>query len=392
MKRRWLGGFGLLTAFCVHAGVREVGPNRKYPTPCKAIAAAKSGDRIEIDAAGTYQGDVCGWHTDNLTIVGVNGRPVIDAAGRNAQGKGTWVISGSNTTVENIEFTGAQVSDNNGAAIRQEGPNLTVRHCFFHHNEEGILTGADPSSRILVENTEFAANGYEDGLSHNIYVGRVAEFRLQYSYSHDAISGHLVKSRARRNFIFYNRLSGETGTGSYELDLPNGGLSYVIGNLIEQGPQTENPTMVSYAEEGASNPDSYLYFINNTLVNHRADGLFLAVTATIPPPLVQNNIFSGPGEMINRPVAKLSNNVVKEAGFVNPDDFDYHLTADSAARDAGVDPGSALRPVFQYVHPTCFEVRQTQGAAIDAGAFEFEGGKGAAPSCGGASVSGPGHR
>src|SRR5690349_4093852 len=109
------------------ASVREVGPGRKYDTPCRAIAAAGKGDRIEIDAAGIYRGDVCAWNIDHLTLIGVNGRPKIDAAGRISQGKAIWVIGGANTTVENIEFTGALAADNNGAGIRQEGPNLTVR-------------------------------------------------------------------------------------------------------------------------------------------------------------------------------------------------------------------------------------------------------------------------
>jgi hypothetical protein len=64
---------------------------------------------------------------------------------------------------------------------------------------------------------------------------------MQYCYSHHANVGHLLKSRALINYILYNRLSDElTGTSSYELDLPSGGTSYVIGNVIEQGPNSQN--------------------------------------------------------------------------------------------------------------------------------------------------------
>src|SRR5215813_15676939 len=99
------------------AAVLQVGPKYAYATPCQAIAVAQPGDRIEIDARGTYRGDVCGWQTSDLTLVGVNGRPKIDAAGRHSHGKAIWVISGSNTTVENIEFTGTRVPNHNGAGI-----------------------------------------------------------------------------------------------------------------------------------------------------------------------------------------------------------------------------------------------------------------------------------
>ncbi len=367
------------------AAVRQVGPGQKYATPCKAIAAAKRGDTIEIDASGNYRGDVCAWTTSDLTLRGVNGRARIDAAGRNVQGKGTWVIAGNDTTVENLEFTGAAVPDHNGAAIRQEGANLTVLNCYFHDNEEGILTGANPASKIVVERTEFDRNGYSDGQSHNIYVGRVGEFTLRFSYSHDARIGHLVKSRALRNNILYNRLTGETGTASYELDLPNGGLSYVIGNLIEQGPLSDNETIVAYGEEGLVNPDSRLYFVNNTVVNHDKTGTFLAVNVRVSPPLIQNNVFSGPGELVVPPVGNLSHNVVRSAAFVDAPNYDYHLTKDSVARNFGADPGTSdgfsLRPEFQYVHPVCFEPRKTAGASIDAGAFEFGTGGGRSLEC-----------
>jgi len=51
----------------------------------------------------------------------------------------------------------------------------------MHGNEEGILAGHNRSSRILVEYTEFADNGYGDGLSHNIYVNHAREFTMRFS-------------------------------------------------------------------------------------------------------------------------------------------------------------------------------------------------------------------
>lgn len=376
--------FAALFAASLHASVLQVGPGLKYATPCRAIAAAKRGDTIEIDASGNYRGDVCGWTTSNLIIRGVNGRPQIDAAGRNAQGKGIWVIAGNDTTIENIEFTGAAVSDHNGAGIRQEGANLTVRKCYFHDNEEGILTGANPSSHILVENTEFAGNGYQDGQAHNIYVGRVGEFTLRFSYSHFGVSGHLVKSRALRNYILYNRLTGEAGTASYELDLPNGGLCYVIGNVIQQGPTSENETLVAYGEEGLSNPDHRLYFVHNTVVNRNRTGTFLQVNghSTV---MVQNNIFEGPGAVISPAIGDVSRNVVGGAVFVDPDNYNFRLAAGSPGIDSGVQlgviDGYSLQPEYQYVHPMCFEPRTISGTTIDAGAFEFGGGGGPSPDC-----------
>ena len=376
--------FAALFAAGLHASVLHVGPGLKYATPCRAITAAKRGDIIEIDASGNYRGDVCGWTTSNLTILGVNGRPQIDAGGRSAPGTGLWVIAGSDTIVATRDFTGAAVPDHNGAGIRQEGANLTVRNCYFHDNEEGILTGANPSSHIVVENTEFAGNGYQDGQAHNIYVGRVGEFTLRFSYSHFGVSGHLVKSRALRNYILYNRLTGEAGTASYELDLPNGGLSYVIGNVIQQGSTSENETLVAYGEEGLSNPDHRLYFVHNTVVNRNRTGTFLQVNGRSAV-VAQNNVFHGPGAVISPAIGDVSHNVVGGAVFVDPDNYNFRLAAGSPGIDSGVQlgivDGYSLQPEFQYVHPMCFEPRTIAGTAIDAGAFEFGGGGGASSDC-----------
>jgi len=51
------------------------------------------------------------------------------------------VIRGNDVIVENIEFSGARVPDRNGAGIRPEGRNFTVRNCRFYDCENGILGG-----------------------------------------------------------------------------------------------------------------------------------------------------------------------------------------------------------------------------------------------------------
>ena len=48
-------------------------------------------------------------------------------------------------SVLRLEVYGGTI-DGNGAGIRQEGRNLAVRDCFFHHNQMGILTGNDAAN------------------------------------------------------------------------------------------------------------------------------------------------------------------------------------------------------------------------------------------------------
>ena len=360
--------------------VLRVGKGKQFATPGQAAAAAVDGALVEIDA-GTYAGDVAVWRADDLTIRGVGaengGRAHLRADGKDAGGKGIWVVAGDRTTVENIEFSGAAVPDQNGAGIRLEGAGLTVRNCYFHDNENGIL-GGHPDGDLLVERSEFARNGHGDGQSHNLYVGG-RSFTLRFCNVHHAKVGHNVKSRALKNLILYNRITDEKdGTGSCNIDLPNGGASYVIGNLIQQGPETENSALISYAAEGAKNPSQELYLVNNTLANDRArGGTFVDVKGGRSTVRLVNNIFAGGGTVLAGAEGQQANNVVSDGdpGFVDRDRFDYRLTKGSAAINAGAAAGTAgdveLTPRFEYAHPSGGQGRPTEGA-IDAGAYEFK--------------------
>ena len=180
-------GIAVATAPAAQIRVLRVGPRQRYRRPCQAIAAARPGDRIEIDARGNpYRGDVCEWSTNRVTIIGVHGRAHLEAAGQSSEAKAIWVIAGNDTTIENVEFSGARVPDQNGAGIRQEGANLLVEHCYFHDNQEGILAADSPASSIVIDSSVFARNGAGDGFSHNIYINHVRSFTLRYSYSTDA--------------------------------------------------------------------------------------------------------------------------------------------------------------------------------------------------------------
>jgi hypothetical protein len=353
----------------------HVGPGRRFATPCRAIAQAHPGDTILIDARGNrgYRGDVCAWSTNRLTIEGVRGRAHIDAAGANSEGKAIWVIAGDDTTIENVELSGAHVPDDNGAGIRLQGAGLTLRHCRFDHNQEGILAGDNPASDIVIESSVFTDNGAGDGFSHNIYINHVRSFTLRDSYSTDARVGHLVKSRALRNYILYDRLTGERGTDSYELDLPNGGLSYVIGTVLEQGAGTQNPNMLAFGEEGSLNPDSHLYAVNDTFVNGLRRGAAMLVGSQVRTPVVaENDISVGSPVFVTQGGARTRHDcLTAHPDFVGAATYDYRLRASAPCRRVGRSPGSAqgfsLVPRFQYAGVAA-EVRRTDGGVI-AGAF-----------------------
>jgi hypothetical protein len=357
-------------------GALRVGPGLAYATPCAAFAAATDGAVIEIDAAGSYAGDVCGIARSNLTIRGVNGRPKIDAAGRNAMGKGVWVVQGNNTTIDNVEISGAKVADRNGAALRLDGKHLTLLGSYLHDNENGILTNNDDVSDIVIERTEFANNGYGDGYTHNLYIGQVASLVFRFNWSHDANVGHNLKSRAQTNTIAYNRFSTDgAGAPSYEIDLPNAGLAYVIGNVIQQPANNQNAGMLSFGAEGATNTKQALYVVNNTFINDAAKGTFISVGAGVTTPvLVQNNAFIGPGTVTTQSTAILRTNYQGTSpGFTDRATDNLVPQPASPLYNAGSLPGMdgaiALTPAFAYRHPAASATR-TISAQIDIGAYE----------------------
>jgi hypothetical protein len=323
-------------ASAAEEGLLRVGPQHALNTPSAAARVARDGDTVEIQA-GTYAGDAAVWTQSRLTIRAVGGRAHLRADGASAEGKAIWVIKGADTTIEGIAFSGATVLHRNGAGIRLEGPGLVVRNSYFHDNENGILAGANPQSDILIEHSEFARNGFGDGQSHNLYVGTVRSFTLRYSYVHRAVVGHNVKSRALNTYIVYNRIMDEhDGRGSYAIDLPNGGLSYVIGNLVQQGPANDNPVSIAYGAEGYKNPLNELHVIGYTMVNDDPrGGRFFFIRAGADAVRIVNNVFAGPGELPKAPVELRGNARIEKTDFVDAEKHDYRLRPGARAIGRG---------------------------------------------------------
>ncbi|TMQ58816.1 MAG: hypothetical protein E6K76_06750 [Candidatus Eisenbacteria bacterium] len=377
-------GVAVVLSLCIFhadsvARTLRVGPSRTYTTVRDASQATQDGDTVLVDA-GVYSADVTEWTSNNLVVRGVGGRAYMRSDGVVEQDKGIWVFYGTNFTAENIEFSGAaSVSGWNGAGIRFDTPgNLVLRNCYFHDNEDGILGGADS---ILIEYSVFDHNGHGDGQSHNMYVhGR--SFTIRYSYTHRAWIGHNIKTRARNNYILYNRIMDEAdGESSYSIDIPDCGRSYVIGNVIEQGPSSVNSSMLAYGMESQLGVND-LYVMSNTLVNNLGSGTFMRLRAGSIVKAM-NNIFYGPGTYWSSgsTVTESSNyfepSFNNSPRFANPAAYDFHLTSisPSSVLNAGALPGISstgyiLTPTSQYVYDAQGKTRSLLGL-LDLGAFEY---------------------
>jgi hypothetical protein len=354
--------------------ILQVGPQHPLHKPSDAARVARDNDIIEVEA-GRYVGDIAEWKQSGLLLRGVNGRPTLDGQGRSAEG--IWMFRGNDIVVENIEFTGAKAATRNGSGIRFTGRNLQVRDSLFHHNEDGILTWNDPESDVLIERSVFAHNGFGDGQSHNIYIGRVRRFTLRFSHSHDSKAGHVVKSRARLNYIAYNRITDEDNSdSSYLIDLPEGGEAWVIGNILEKGADSQNPNAISYAAERKDIVQGGLWVINNSFYNRYANATFVANRSKLPV-VIANNVLGGASFLIrDGPGEDRHNYQDPQHVMVDPAAFDFRPLPDSPLIDSAPDPGKSgdvsLWPEFEYVHPASGRKRQHVGK-LDLGAQEFCG-------------------
>lgn len=362
-------------------GVITVGPGKQFQTICAAVAAAVAGSTIEIDA-GIYPNESCTLNLNNVTIKALGGQAHLrwgtgdhtTHASLIPNGKGIFIVQGDNITLENLEFSGAKVADENGAGIRYEGGNLTIRNSKFHDNENGILGQGGLAHTLWIEGSIFERNGYcpSGFCAHNLYIGTMGRFVFFNSKSVDPREGHTLKSRSQVTEILYSFLSTKNSDGSYEIDLPNGGRAFVIGNVIEQGANTGNSSILAWGAEGATNPNPELRVINNTFYNWRTSGAtFVQVSGSVALS-IKNNIFAGGGVQLVGGATDLASNKTSSA-FVNTAAGDFHLTSSSDAINAGVAPGTAggydLTPVWEYVEPAG-KITRTLTGTIDVGAYE----------------------
>ncbi len=375
----------------VDATTWQVGPVRTY-TFCSQVAPlVQDGDTVAIDSAVYVNDPQVEWTANNLYIVGIGGRPRLEAgsiiANDVSNGKGIFITSGAGITIENVEFALAQVPDHNGAGIRQQGPDWQVRYCRFDGNEMGILAGNISNCTTLIEHCEFVNGGspLNPGYQHNVYINHIDTLVFRYNYSHDAIAeGHELKSRANFNFIEYNRIANETSIDSRTIDLPNGGTGVIVGNVIEQGPNSANSNLLGYGLEGLTNPaPNALYITHNTFVNKKTTGSFIQLANGTDSLYLWNNILAGAhtgGYLIGTPdvldsAGNLLFDLVTDPGFADPSAYDYHLQAGSSARDHSSPLnkavlGHSLDATLEYVDQCDHSIRPSDGIP-DAGAFEY---------------------
>jgi hypothetical protein len=257
----------------------QVGPGRTYTTLQAVAPLLNPGDLVEVDGNATYPGDLIftrpGTVVNKITIRGirVNGlRPI---------------ISGGTNTVEfrlsdHYVFESFDVTGGSFRGIYHHAHDITIRDTVVHHCPAHGILGADTDSGSLtLEYVEIHHCGNGTG-QHPLYMATDefahpgSVFRMQYCYLHDQNGGNNIKSRAERNEIYYNWVSG----GFYgEIELigpdPHGNKkvntdtaredSDVVGNVF-QHIATQGTRMARVGSDGTGETKGRYRFVNNTFI------------------------------------------------------------------------------------------------------------------------------
>ena len=290
--------------------ILSVGQGMQFSTIAAAVAASHDGDTVQIQA-GTYVNDFATVNT-KITIQGVGGMAHLVATASPPNGKAI-LTTNTDVTLDHLELSGAMVPDGNGAGIRYQAGNLTLTNSYVHDNQDGILGGGGATGTVTIRNSEFAHNGAGDGSTHNIYIGDIASLTIDGSYIHDAVVGHEVKSRAESTTVTNSRIQdGPSGTASYSIDLPNGGNTLIRGNIIEQGPASQNPAIIAFGEEGGVHAGSSLTVTGNTILNDLSSVSAAAVwnAAAAPLSVTGNSIYGLSAGQVIRGAASAPGNTV----------------------------------------------------------------------------------
>ena len=274
-----------------------MGAGERFRLPSHAAAVARDGDTIHI-GPGQYR-DCAVWRASGLTITGA-GPAVVVISGPVCDGKALFVIAGTVVSISGITLRGAAAPDGNGAGIRAEGGDLTLRHMRFEDSESGILTRAEmPQARLVIEDSAFIRNGAMRGAAcsgHALYVGHLAAVVLRHARFEAQRACHHVKSRAARTEITDSTIAdGPLGGSSYLVDLPNGGDLLLARTELMKGPRTGNRrAAVVIGAEGVLRATSVLLVEQNRFENRTAGTTTFVENRTAVPARLIGNALDGP--------------------------------------------------------------------------------------------------
>ena len=380
---RWLAPMLLVLLAAAPAAAAQwlAGPPGSPLPLAEAVRKAADGDTIDL-LPGEYTGGLV-LENRRLTLRGVGTpAPRIQGGGQAVAARALWTVRGGDVTIENLEFRGARSNEGNGAGVWLEGGRLRIVGCVFFDNEHGVYAANDEQAELTIDSTVIGlAPRVAGALYHLLNVGRIARLTVVGSRFQQGYEGHMIKTRARENTITYNFIhDGRRGGASYELEIADGGIATVVGNVLGQGSASQNPVVLSYGSEGRGWDRNVLYVAHNTFVHYGwLPGWFLRVRddrlKTRPEVWVVNNLLVGPALLWPSPWSHfVGNRYVGAAMLADIETYAFELPPGSPWRNSGVDPrnvgGVDLAPKAEFKWPVGIEPLPAERSLWVPGAYQ----------------------
>jgi len=215
----------------------------------------------------------------------------------------------SGTLMRHYIFEGFEVTGGDEICIRIYGADITIRDTLVHHcSDHGILGTDNDSGNITLEYVEIHSTGGHppgENLKHPIYIATDstrypdATLRISHCYLHHNNGGEGIKSRSRRNEIYYNWVQGAPGSVNYYQMSLYGPEDPVVPGIREDGDVVGNVFVAStfgsnvrLGSDGHSNSEGRYRFVNNTFVSFASSPRdFIRVFETIESIELVNNVF-----------------------------------------------------------------------------------------------------
>lgn len=229
--------------------IQETGEG--YGSLDDALQANRGQDFTVLIAPGVYR-ECAIQQAGRVTFKAVRaGTAIFEGA---CEGKAALVLRGGGSVVDGLVFRGIRVPDGNGAGIRIEIGDLTVRNSMFLDSQEGILGGTDEASNVTIDRSTFSGLGQcheTEDCAHSVYLGSRGTVTITNSRFERGQGGHYVKLRVPRVLITDNSFDDSAGNRTnYMIDLPEGATGEIARNTFVQGPRKENWTgMIVVAAE-----------------------------------------------------------------------------------------------------------------------------------------------
>lgn len=382
---RWWARACLVGGLCAAFGVAQaaswvVGAGGAPMALADAVARAADGDTIEL-LAGDYRGALS-FTNRRLTLRG-SGKVVVHGDDKKpGLGRALWTVRGGDMLIDGVEFRGARSANGDGAGLRQEGGRLTLRKAQFFDNEFGLVAANDDKAELVIENCVFGqAPQVVGGLLHLLDVGRIGTLRITGSRFQKGFEGHLIRSRAREALIAYNFIhDGVRGAASYEIELAAGGVATVVGNVIGQGADNQNPVLLAYGTEGRVWERNELRVAHNTFVHYGwLPAWFMRVlddrVGADTKVYAVNNLLVGPGLFSPGTDGVFAGNRYATRGMLQDIwTYGFELPPGSTWRGSGVDPrhvgGMDLSPQAEFEWPVGARALAPGAARWTPGAFQ----------------------